>query len=62
MVRLFRPQIEELIHKRDATVADWQARHAERDVYEDRGLEVTSYVDIGIQDQVQAVTRALEQG
>lgn len=62
MVRLFRPQIEELIHKRDATVGDWQARHADRDVYEDRSLEVTSYVDIGIQDQVRAVTRALEQG
>ncbi len=62
MVRLFRPQVEELIRKRDATVADWQTRHADRDVFEDRSLEVTSYADISIQDQVQAVTRALEQG
>lgn len=60
MVRLFRPQIEDLIRKRDATIAAWQAQHPERNVFEDRGLEVTSYVDIAIDDQVAAVTGTLE--
>lgn len=62
MVCLFRPQIEELIRKRDLTVADWQDQHPDRNVYEDRELEVTSFVDIAIDQQAQAVTRALEAG
>jgi hypothetical protein len=59
LIRLFRPQIETLIRKRDQTVADWQAQHDSENVYEDRDLEVTSYVDISIDEQVTAVTRAL---
>ena len=59
MVRLFRPQIEELLHRRDARVAEWAAEYPDRDVYEDRALEVTSYVDISIDEQIAAVTRVL---
>lgn len=62
MVRLFRPQIEELVRRRDETVAAWQAQHPDRDVYEDRGLEITSFADISIDGQVQAVMAALEAG
>ncbi len=62
MVRLFRPQIEQLIKKRDRTVADWQAKHPDRDVFEDRELEITSYVDVSIDEQVKAVTARLRQG
>jgi hypothetical protein len=61
MVRLYRPQIEELVRKRDVTVAEWQAAHPDRDVYEDRELEVTSFVDVSIDTQVQAVMRTLGQ-
>jgi hypothetical protein len=60
LVRLFRPQIETLLHKRDETVADWQARHNDRNVYEDRELEVTSFVDISIDHQIQAVNEQLK--
>lgn len=61
MVRLFRPQIEELIRKRDETVADWQAKHPDTQVHDDRKLEVTSFVDISIDEQVKAVTAGLRE-
>ena len=59
MVRLFKPQILELIEVRDRSVADWAERHPDLDVYEDRNLEVTSFVDISIERQVRAVGQAL---
>ena len=55
MVRLFRPQIIQLLHARDRAVAAWQARHPERDVYEDRELEVTSWLPISLEEQIRAV-------
>ncbi len=60
MVRLFQPQIAELIEARDRRVADWAASHPGEDVYEDRDLEVTAAVDISIDDQVAAALAALE--
>ena len=36
MLRLFRPQIMELVRERNATVADWQKKHPENDAFEDR--------------------------
>ena len=60
MVRLFRPQIEDLLRQRDRTIADWAKAHPETNVYEDRDLEVTSACDISIEDQVDAVNHALK--
>jgi len=59
MIVLFKPQIAELLRARDAKVAAWQQRYPDTDVYEDRDLEVTSFLDISIDDQVQGVARAL---
>lgn len=59
MVRLFKPQIARLVHRRDAVVEDWARRRPGTDVYEDRDLEVTSYMDIAVEDQVRSVGRAL---
>ena len=59
MIRLFKPQAVELLHARDRTVAAWTEQYPDRDVYEDRELEVTSYMDISVEDQVRAVARAL---
>lgn len=59
MVRLFRPQIEALIHERDRAVAAWATGHPGGDVYEDRGLEVTSHCDIRVEEQVRQVNEAL---
>ncbi len=60
MVRLFRPQIRELLEMRDQTVASWQGARSVKNVYEDRDLEVTSFVDIDIDRQVEAIAKALK--
>ncbi len=59
LLSLFKPQIIELVRLRDRIVADWQADHPDADVYEDRELEVTSYVDINVEKQVREVAKAL---
>jgi hypothetical protein len=60
MVDLFRPQIEALVTARDDTVAQWAQAHPDRDVYEDRELEITSIIDIDADRQIAAVRAALE--
>ncbi len=59
MVRLFRPQIEYLLRKRDERLASWAAEHPGVDVYEDRELEVLSEMNIDVDAQVGAVREAL---
>ena len=59
MVRLFRPQIEELVRERDKAVADWRKRYQDRDVFEDRELEITSLQDISVEKQIKRVNKAL---
>ncbi len=61
IVRLFRPQIEELLRQRDAEIEKWQADHPKEDVYEDRNLEVTSSIKISVDDQIKAVHKALSE-
>lgn len=60
MVRLFRPQIEALIHERDEGIRRWALRNETEDVFEDRRLEIVSAADISIDDQVAAVAAALD--
>lgn len=60
MVQLFKPQIVELLHARDRTVERWRKLHPDSDTFEDRSLEVTSYLDISVEAQARAVGRALE--
>ena len=60
MLQLFRPDIEFLLHKRDQAVTDWQKKYPDENVYEDRGLEVTSIQDISVEDQIKKVKRALK--
>lgn len=62
MMRLFRPQVEELLRLRDAEIDKWQALHPTEDVYEDRKLEVTSSVEISVENQIAAVRKALAEG
>ncbi len=57
LLRLFRPQIVELLEARDRSVAAWAQAHPGLDTYEDRNLEVTSDLDISIEDQTRAVAR-----
>ena len=59
MVRLFKPQIVGLLTARDERVQSWIESHPKSDVFEDRELEVTSYLDISVEDQARAVARSL---
>lgn len=59
MLVLFAPQIRELVRIRDRSVEAWQAKHPDRDAFEDRDLEVTSYLDISVEQQRSDVAAAL---
>ena len=59
MLRFFRPQIIELLHERDAVVADWRKRHQDKDAYEDRGPDLPSAVTISVEKQMRAVEDVL---
>ena len=52
MLRLFRPQIEALLLRREAMLGTWQGKHPDRDPLLDEELEVTSSVRIDIDRQV----------
>ncbi len=57
---LFRPQVEWLLRERDRVVAQWEKDHPGVDVYEDRMLELTSYLPINVESQVREVLAALD--
>ncbi len=59
MLRLFRPQIENILQERDKVVAKWRANHPDEDVFEDRNLDLPSEVEISIGDQMSALKKAL---
>lgn len=59
MVQLYRPQIEQLIRERDETVAAWQAEHPDVNAYEDRALEVTSFLNINLLEDINALEAAV---
>ncbi len=59
MFWLFRPQIIGLLHERDAVVADWQKKHPDSDVFEDRDLDLPSRVEISVDQQISDVQTAL---
>jgi len=59
MMRLFRPQIVELLNHRDQVVQSWANSNPGADVFEDRELEVTGEVMISVEKQHQLVKTAL---
>lgn len=60
LFRLFKPQIVELVHARDRTIAAWRPRAgAQVSVYDDRSLEVTAVTAIDIDRQIVRVEGAL---
>ncbi len=60
MLRLFRPQIIELVGARDRAVERWLGDRPGDDVFEDRGLEITSEAAISVEDQINAINKALK--
>ena len=59
-LRMFRPQIVDLIEARDARIAQFKAAHPDSDVYEDRALQVTSEIPVDFLAQIRAIETALE--
>jgi hypothetical protein len=59
LLRLFRPQIEELLQQRDLRIREWQVRHPEVNAYEDRRLEVTSQLPVDVEAQVRRLAMRL---
>lgn len=57
---MFRPQIFELLHERDISLASWSKKHPDRNVYKDHALEVTSEIDIDVDAQMRAIAMCLE--
>lgn len=57
---LFRPQIERLLIARDRAVEGWRLRHPDSDVFEDRGLEITSSIDISLAEHIAWINREIE--
>jgi hypothetical protein len=59
LLRLFRPQIEELLQQRDERIRAWQRAYPEVNSYEDRRLEVTSQLPIKVEAQVELLEQRL---
>jgi len=59
MFVLFRPHMQWLLTQRDAALADWAAQHPGTDVFEDRTLDITSWVAISVEDQIKLVDAIL---
>jgi hypothetical protein len=60
VVRMFRPQIVDLVRARDLTIAKFKAAHSARDVFEDRELQVTSEMRVDFFIQIRAIETALD--
>lgn len=59
MIRLFAPQIAALLRERDRAIVTWRKQYPDRDVFEDRELEMTSYLPISVSQQIAAIERLL---
>lgn len=57
---LFRPQIEVLLRQRDQVISQWIDMHQGSDVFEDRRLELTSYLPINVEQQIKKILVALK--
>lgn len=60
MFVLFRPQMEALLHARDARIAEWSARNPGHDVFEDRALDIASSMPISVDVQIARLRALLE--
>ncbi len=59
MIRLYLPLIENMHRARDKAVAQFERAHPDANVFEDRDLEICSIVDISVEEQINAVAKAL---
>ncbi len=60
IAHLFYPQICRLLLLRDQSIADWQEKYPNRNVYEDRGLEIASEISCDIEKQISLIEEELK--
>lgn len=60
MLRLFRPQIAQLLRERDATIASWSQAHPGKNPYEARDIGILSWTNISVEQQVSALDTELK--
>ncbi|NKB45974.1 MAG: hypothetical protein GKS03_17050 [Alphaproteobacteria bacterium] len=58
MVRLYRPDIEILLHERDSTMTAADEQSADGSAYNDRSIEIASLRDIDLADRIDSVNAA----
>jgi uncharacterized protein DUF6969 len=58
MILLFRPQIIHLLTERDKVIDSWKKKYPEKDIFEDRKLEIVSSIDISLEQQVLDIDEA----
>ncbi|MFT6556493.1 DUF6969 family protein [Sneathiella sp.] len=59
LIRLYKPVIRQLILERDQKIIEWQSTYPERDVFEDRDLEVTSEFKISVEEYLTEIENRL---
>ena len=59
LLHLFKPQILALLQLRDQVIKAWEQKYPDRDVFEDRELEITSIVAIDRAKQISELKKAL---
>ena len=59
MVRLFKPQIANLLRMRDQTIAMRKREDPETDIFENREIEITSEMPIDVEEQITGIEQAL---
>ena len=60
MLRLFRPQIAEILKLRDVAVAKWKKEHPGEDVFEDREFMLPSMTEISVDNQIRALLQEID--
>lgn len=59
MIRLYKAEIAELIRQRDVTIKHWRSENPDTDVFEDRGLELASQMNIDVVSKIENIKLAL---
>lgn len=62
MVRLYRPEFEAMLRRRDEVLQDWMSRYSDQDVAQDRRLQITSEVAVDLPGQIARIESALFDG
>lgn len=60
MFRLYRHEIVALLRHRDEVIEQWSREHEGVDTFEDRDLEITGFIPVAVEDQLEDIRRVLD--